>query len=849
MNFTPFISSGASSRLHYVLVRKVESAPSPQVVDDIVVAEMKSLIQKLADNVQLFQTTCKEYLIVLLYCITASTAPLPTLDSVLPLAVNLAEAGHSVSEKLPGYLFCAQVLPACHELQLMLVNTLRKDLESSRLPKICLALDHLIQCPSEDVIPAIESRLRDLLAHNSPQVRRRALLASKALSFHDSDLMNRIQQDVTRRVRDLEPDVCNAALIVAYRLCEINDSARAQIQDAVNELLYATWSKNYDRRERRIIIRLLPSLRTLGLTDSNLPLLNEIIQHAFLRKDYVLLRSAFLSLPGALSISSTGSPISHIRSLLTSREPNENYLFLTCLECLDPKTWAGTIAEFPAVLEQWEVEHIMRYLDSSDSGLRKKVMNILNMVDKNITSSYYMGTLKNLPNVPVDLKPESALRLLQVLEVQAGSDPEHYAQGVMNLLGEIDPLNPSGRVLEHAIEMVLTHIRQSSKDFRREASAHMLKSLSEINRQLGPTTMVIMAALACESSGQDSSSSSPCGIMKGISSRIAFCPSPVQDACLLAMVRVAADCEDVQQETVATVSKLKEASGRHIKRRCEQFLQLCSNKEALAKVVHSARSSTLPDFLEALQKYQFSDNMHPDFDQGSPNQSSKSNSNSLSVNKLRYAAYDAPIPTPRLQGRRPSNSDYSSDLSGHGSPHSIDSPVLVAGGELTLAASTAEFESEMSATIIQSWTIHEYLFRIEVQQPTRNDLIAFDLPFVSDLPGAHKSQLLDGSLYEPSFESTWEALEERARGWYEGSIDQLLRSMQVMDPPNVNMSVIESSLPPFPGELKVMIKFKPHISQSSCVALRLKENEDESCLWTLRGRGLLFATVKNILKD
>lgn len=41
---------------------------------------------------------------------------------------------------------------------------------------------------------------------------------------------------------------------------------------------------------------------------------------------------------------------------------------------------------------------------------------------------------------------------------------------------------------------------------------------------------------------------------------------PVLDACLLAMLRLAADCEDIPSETLRAISKLKEASGRHIKR-------------------------------------------------------------------------------------------------------------------------------------------------------------------------------------------------------------------------------------------------------------------------------------------
>lgn len=70
-----------------------------------------------------------------------------------------------------------------HELQLMLVNTLRKvcefcqqscnllthqqDLESDSIARICLALDNVAVSSNEDLIPAVQSRLHDLLSHTS----------------------------------------------------------------------------------------------------------------------------------------------------------------------------------------------------------------------------------------------------------------------------------------------------------------------------------------------------------------------------------------------------------------------------------------------------------------------------------------------------------------------------------------------------------------------------------------------------------------------------------------------------------------------------------------------------------
>lgn len=70
--------------------------------------------------------------------------------------------------------------------------------------------------------------------------------------------------------------------------------------------------------------------------------------------------------------------VKSIRHLLTEEDPNDVYIFLSCLDHIDPKLWAGTTPEIPAVLEEWEVERVMKLLDSGDSSIRKKVSCISN---------------------------------------------------------------------------------------------------------------------------------------------------------------------------------------------------------------------------------------------------------------------------------------------------------------------------------------------------------------------------------------------------------------------------------------------------------------------------------------
>ena len=65
--------------------------------------------------------------------------------------------------------------------------------------------------------------------------------------------------------------------------------------------------------------------------------------------------------------------MNEIRHLVTSDDHNTLYVFITCLSAIDPKLWAGTIADIPAVLEGWEVERVMELLSSEDKLIRKQV--------------------------------------------------------------------------------------------------------------------------------------------------------------------------------------------------------------------------------------------------------------------------------------------------------------------------------------------------------------------------------------------------------------------------------------------------------------------------------------------
>jgi AP-4 complex subunit epsilon-1 len=98
-----------------------------------------------------------------------------------------------------------------------------------------------------------------------------------------------------------------------------------------------------------------------------------------------------------------------------------------------------------------------------------------------------------------------------------------------------------------------------------------------------PTVTVIVSALASEY--LESSLLPPSHLLQGLASRLSsnggacylhgqpchpslmcFVTAAIQDALLLSMLRVAADCEEVSDGIISLVRKIQERAGRHIRR-------------------------------------------------------------------------------------------------------------------------------------------------------------------------------------------------------------------------------------------------------------------------------------------
>ncbi|KAG9083742.1 hypothetical protein FS749_005774 [Ceratobasidium sp. UAMH 11750] len=229
-----YLKSSAVSRHHYALVHKVENAQSAQEADGAVWAEVDRIRVKVAGGL----VDAYEELVVLMYCHTAATVrtiSAADLEFALPPAVNLAAMGRTVKHRRIGLTFCAMFMPPDHPLQLMLVNTIRKEIESEEVARIVLAMDFIVACPSEFLAPAVAPRLEALLSHKSQNIRRRAVFVLRAL-----DSISQLSPTDSPRPMDTHLSQHKATVVRRLTRAARENHVRSDEVGAIDALLTAT---------------------------------------------------------------------------------------------------------------------------------------------------------------------------------------------------------------------------------------------------------------------------------------------------------------------------------------------------------------------------------------------------------------------------------------------------------------------------------------------------------------------------------------------------------------------------------------------------------------------------------
>ncbi|KAJ6664102.1 hypothetical protein lerEdw1_008317 [Lerista edwardsae] len=138
-------------------------------------------------------------------------------------AIKLAQQGN-LFEKRVGYLAVSLFLHENHELLLLLVNTVVKDLQSSNLMEVCMALTVASQIFPREMIPAVLPLIEDKLQHSKEIIRRKAVQALYKFYLIAPNQVQHIHDKFRKALCDRDVGVMAASLHIYLQMVKEDSS-------------------------------------------------------------------------------------------------------------------------------------------------------------------------------------------------------------------------------------------------------------------------------------------------------------------------------------------------------------------------------------------------------------------------------------------------------------------------------------------------------------------------------------------------------------------------------------------------------------------------------------------------
>lgn len=180
----------------------------------------------------------------------------------------------SVAMKRTGYLAVTLFLEEDHELMILIVNTIQKDLRSDNYLAVCAALNAVCRLINEETIPAVLGQVVELVGHGKEAVRKKAVMALHRFYQKAPGLVSHLVSNFRKRLCDNDPGVMGAALCPLHDLIAIDPNPYKDLVVSLVSILKQVAERrlpnSYDYHQMPapfIQIRLLKILALLGSGD------------------------------------------------------------------------------------------------------------------------------------------------------------------------------------------------------------------------------------------------------------------------------------------------------------------------------------------------------------------------------------------------------------------------------------------------------------------------------------------------------------------------------------------------------------------------------------------------------
>ncbi|GMJ05984.1 Adaptor Protein Complex 4E [Hibiscus trionum] len=250
------------------LVKSIGEARSKAEEDRIVLNEIDTLKRRISEP-DIPKRKMKEYIIRLVYIeMLGHDASFGYIH-----AVKMTH-DDSLLVKRTGYLAVTLFLNEDHDLIILIVNTIQKDLKSDNYLVVCAALNAVCKLINEETIPAVLPQVVELLAHPKEAVRKKAVMALHRFYQKSPSSVSHLISNFRKRLSDNDPGVMGATLCPLFDLItqDVNSYKDLVISfvSILKQVAERRLSKAYDYHQMPapfIQIKLLKILALLGSGD------------------------------------------------------------------------------------------------------------------------------------------------------------------------------------------------------------------------------------------------------------------------------------------------------------------------------------------------------------------------------------------------------------------------------------------------------------------------------------------------------------------------------------------------------------------------------------------------------
>ncbi|KGN54006.2 hypothetical protein Csa_011850 [Cucumis sativus] len=194
------------------LIKSIGEARSKAEEERIIIHEMETLKRRLTDP-DIPKRKMKEYIIRLVYVeMLGHDASFGYIH-----AVKMTHDDNLLLKRT-GYLAVTLFLNEDHDLIILIVNTIQKDLKSDNYLIVCAALNAVCRLINEETIPAVLPQVVELLGHSKEAVRKKAIMALHRFHQKSPSSISHLLSNFRKRLCDNDPGVMGATLCPLFDL-------------------------------------------------------------------------------------------------------------------------------------------------------------------------------------------------------------------------------------------------------------------------------------------------------------------------------------------------------------------------------------------------------------------------------------------------------------------------------------------------------------------------------------------------------------------------------------------------------------------------------------------------------